>query len=148
MAAGLHGSHVGECIVPDGAYHANEHVYERAVFRFADTYLPRFPLFVIRSAYDAIVSGSVFCCRGASTLSVAALRASQLGITLENDSDVGTSGDPDIFLAWTNFSWLFCLKADHEGKVLMQNTRCMPRCQEHLQPCASARKRDLIIIYL
>lgn len=64
---------VGECIVPDGAYHAkrkNEHVYQRAVFRCADTYLPRlplFPLFVTRPAYDAMVSdsGKWFCCRGA-----------------------------------------------------------------------------------
>lgn len=55
----------GECIVPDGAYHAkrrNEHVYQRAVFRFADRYLPRlplFPLFIICPAYDAMVGDSV-----------------------------------------------------------------------------------------
>lgn len=55
----------GECIVPDGAYHAkrrNEHVYQRAVFRFADRYLPRlplFPLFITCPTYDTMVSDSV-----------------------------------------------------------------------------------------
>lgn len=70
---------VGECIVPDGAYHAKrkyEHVYQRAVFCFADTHLPRlplFPLFATRLAYDATVSDSVKCF--VVVLCVAALRA-------------------------------------------------------------------------
>lgn len=91
---------VGECIVPDGAYHAKrkyEHVYQRAVFCFADTYLPRlplFPLFATRPAYDATVSDSVKCFVVVE-LSVAALRAqNDWGIIIALDFE-GTLPDCD-----------------------------------------------------
>lgn len=90
LAAGLHGSHVGECIVPDGAYHANEHVYERAVFSLCRlVFAPLAPLsplcYSLSLLHDCewfglLLSWSFNVIRCGS--------AGKLGTTLESDSDV------------------------------------------------------------
>lgn len=92
----LHGSHVGECIVPDGAYHANEHVYERAVFFSLCRYVfaPLAPLSPLCYSFR-LRRDSVKCFAVVELLRYPLRLCGQ--ITLEGDSDVGTSGDPDIF---------------------------------------------------